>query len=318
MTAEQQRSSPGRSQGPSDRDLDRAGPPVAGGREVRIGLFVLVGLLSTVIVLFLLTDPATFRGRYMVQTEVDDALGVRRGDPVQMRGVNIGRVHDFHLREGRVIITLEIEGRWDIPEDSRTRLTGIGLLGGRTVEVIPGESATYLSAGGRMPGESPEGVLELADVMGAELREVLGQVRRLLSDTTVDHLQASAGELERALSSAALTAEEQRDELRNLTRSLSRSAARVEEITAAVEVEGTLARADSTIAELRAAGANLNRASSTLEVLMDRVERGEGTLGQLSTNDELYRNVSDAAAAISRLAQDVQENPGRYIRLRIF
>jgi len=92
----------------------------------------------------------------------------------------------------------------------------------------------------------------------------------------------------------------------------------VEEITAAVEVEGTLARADSTIAELRAAGANLNRASSTLEVLMDRVERGEGTLGQLSTNDELYRNVSDAAAAISRLAQDVQENPGRYIRLRIF
>jgi phospholipid/cholesterol/gamma-HCH transport system substrate-binding protein len=317
MTTEQP--TPGAStRGPSDRDLDRAGPPAAGGREVRIGIFVLIGILSTLMLLFLLTDPATFRGRYMVVTQVDDAGGVRRGDPVQMMGVNIGRVHDFGLRDGRVDITLEVDGRWNIPADSRTRLTGVGLLGGRTVEVLPGTAEAYLRPGDTMPGESGEGMMELADILGTELREALTQVRALLSDTTVAAVQESVVEMERLLTAMTGIAEEQRGELLGLSRSLSRSAARVEEITGAIEVEGTLARADSTVAELRAAGENLGRATASLEEILARLERGEGTLGQLSTNDELYRNLSDAAEAITFLARDVQQNPGRYIRLRIF
>ena len=317
MTAEREKSSRS-DRGPTDEQLDRAGPRAAGGREVRIGIFVLIGVFSTLMVLFLMTDPATFRGRYMVVTEVDDAGGVRKGDPVQMKGVNIGRVHDFHLRDGRVAITLELEGRWEIPDDSRSRVAGMGLLGGRTIEIVPGDSPNMLEPNGMIPGEAAEGITELAGTMGAELLEVLEQVRTLFADTTVAALQASAADLERLLSTTAATAEEQRDELRNLSRSLSRSAARVEEITAGVEIEGTLARADSTVAELRVAGENLSRATSSLELILQRLERGEGTLGQLSTNDELYRNVNEAAASINLLAQDIRENPGRYIRLRIF
>lgn len=307
-----------RSNGPSEQELERATPRSAGGREVRIGLFVLIGVVSALVVLFLMTDPATFRGRYMVVTEVDDAGGVRRGDPVQMRGVNVGRVHDFALRDGRVHITLELEGRWEIPVDSRTRVAGMGLLGGRTIEILPGESDEALRAGGRIVGESEGGMSELAEVLGTDLMEVLEQVRSVLADSTVEALQASARDLERLLSTTAATAEEQRDQLRTLSASLSRSAARVEEITATVEIEQTLARADSTVAELRVASANLSRATATLETILGRLERGEGTLGQLSRNDELYRNVTSAAEAIDLLARDIRENPGRYIRLRIF
>ena len=109
---------------PSDRELDRVTPRMTGGREIRIGVFVLLGGLAFGAVLFLMTDPATFRGRYMVATEVIDAGGIRRGDPVQMRGVNIGRVHQFDLTASGVLITLEIEGQWGIPEDSHAVLGG--------------------------------------------------------------------------------------------------------------------------------------------------------------------------------------------------
>jgi hypothetical protein len=170
MTAEQRASSPHR--GPSDHELDRAGPATAGGREVRIGIFVLLGILSTLTVLFLLTDPATFRGRYMIFTQVDDAGGLRKGDPVQMRGVNIGRVHDFTLENRRVLITLELEGRWDVPQDSHTRIAGMGLLGGRTIEVVPGEidSEGNISAcvegGCRSPSSFPHRIIPSVDRTG--------------------------------------------------------------------------------------------------------------------------------------------------------
>ena len=59
-------------------------PQQQGAREVRVGLFVLVGAAALVALMFFLTDPATFRGRYKIQTEVENALGLRKGDPVQM------------------------------------------------------------------------------------------------------------------------------------------------------------------------------------------------------------------------------------------
>ena len=95
---------------PTGPELERITPPLAGGSEIRAGVFVLLGVLAFAAVLFIMTDPAAFRGRYMVLTEVQSAEGIRRGDPVQMRGVNIGRVHQFDLSPAGVIVTLEIEG----------------------------------------------------------------------------------------------------------------------------------------------------------------------------------------------------------------
>ncbi len=304
--------------GPSTEELRKATPSVAGGREIRIGVFVLVGALATLILLFLLTDPATFRGRYVITTELEDAGGVRAGDPVQMRGVNIGRVRSFEMRPPGVAILLEINGQWDIPTDSHARLAGVGLLGGRTVEIVPGDSPQSLPAGAVIPGDAADGLLELADTLGDDAIAIARGMRDLLSDTTIAHLQSSASEMDQFLAILTRAAEEQQEELRRLSRTLSSSAERVDDALARGDLERALARTDSTLAILQEAGGSLDRATRSLEVVLQRVEEGEGTLGQLSTNDELYQNLNGAAQAILELAEDVQENPSRYIRLRLF
>lgn len=304
--------------GPSTEELRKATPSVAGGREIRIGVFVLVGALATLILLFLLTDPATFRGRYVITTELEDAGGVRAGDPVQMRGVNIGRVRSFEMRPPGVAIILEINGQWDIPTDSHARLAGVGLLGGRTVEIVPGDSPQSLPAGAVIPGDAADGLLELADTLGDDAIAIARGMRDLLSDTTIAHLQSSASEMDQFLAILTRAAEEQQEELRRLSRTLSSSAERVDDALARGDLERALARTDSTLAILQEAGGSLDRATRSLEVVLQRVEEGEGTLGQLSTNDELYQNLNGAAQAILELAEDVQENPSRYIRLRLF
>ena len=93
---------------------ERPLPPVprAPGRysEVWVGLFVIAGVLAAWFVLATLTEPALFRGRYIVKTNVPNAAGIRKGDPVQMHGVNIGRVLGFGIRAEGVELRLEIEG----------------------------------------------------------------------------------------------------------------------------------------------------------------------------------------------------------------
>jgi phospholipid/cholesterol/gamma-HCH transport system substrate-binding protein len=303
---------------PSRQELERATPPAAGGREVRVGIFVILGILGVLTVLFLLTDPGTFRGRYDLVTVVDNAGGVRKGDPVQMRGVNIGRVRDFDLEGDAVAIRLEINGQWQVPEDSRSRLAGVGILGGRTVEILPGNASTYLSGGDRLPGESSSDLGDLAAVIGAEAEEILDRVRMVLADSTVEAMQGTAIEARQVVSELAELVRTQRAELEATMGSVRRSAEGVESLATAPEVERTLARADSAMARLNDAGARLEEVSTSLAVVVGRMERGEGTLGLLSTDEALYRNLTGASSSLEALLEDIRENPGRYIRLRIF
>jgi len=53
---------------------------------------VLAGLAAILVTLGVMTDAAMFRGRYIITTNVPNASGIRKGDPVQMHGVNIGRI----------------------------------------------------------------------------------------------------------------------------------------------------------------------------------------------------------------------------------
>jgi phospholipid/cholesterol/gamma-HCH transport system substrate-binding protein len=302
----------------TERELERVTPPAAGSREVRVGIFVILGIFGVLGLLFLLTDPGTFRGRYNLVTEVENAGGVRKGDPVQMRGVNIGRVHDFDLVDDGVVIVLEINGQWRVPADSRSRLAGVGLLGGRTVEILPGTSEASLPAGASLPGEATSDLSDLASVIGTEAEEILDRMRSLLDDTTVEALRGTAADARRLAQDLTEVVEEQRAELAAALASVRRSAEGVEEVATSPELARSLARADSTLARLNLAGARLDEVSTSLSVVVSRIERGEGTLGLLSTDETLYRNLVGASASLEALLEDVRENPGRYVRLRIF
>ena len=84
------------------------------------------------------------------------------------------------------------------------------------------------------------------------------------------------------------------------------------------DIANAIARADSAMATLVATGESLEAATSSLSVILERVERGEGTLGRLSTDETLYVSLNDAAASLNSLLMDLQANPNKYINISIF
>jgi phospholipid/cholesterol/gamma-HCH transport system substrate-binding protein len=70
---------------------------------------------------------------------------------------------------------------------------------------------------------------------------------------------------------------------------------------------------------------SLGRASRSIESVLGRMERGEGTLGRLSKDDALYLKASRAldqasraAEELARLGEDVRRHPERYVKLSLF
>ncbi len=303
--------------GPSDQEIGSAVPQASGAHEVRVGIFVLLAIAAFVVVLFMMTDPAALRGRYKVSTVVDNALGIRRGDPVQMRGVNIGRVHRFGLRDDSVEIVLEVDGEWEIPADSRTRLTSAGLLGGMTVEVVPGQAAEPVPDGTLIPGSGgAPPLMETAGALAGDAQAVLGRINQALSEHTVVGIEESVTDLRNLLGTLSSMAATQSRQIDALTSSLQRSAASVEEATP--DLQNTLARADSAMIGLNRVSAQMSDAAGSLDIILTRIERGEGSMGRLLNDDSLYVAVTRAAESIEALTSDLRENPGRYIKISVF
>ena len=306
----------------SEQEILAVTPRSSGGKEAQVGVFVLTGLITFIIVLFWMTDPATFRGRYMLVTEVTNAGGVRSGDPIQMRGVNVGRVHGFEMIENsRVLITMEIEGEWDIPVGSETRMGEAGLFGGRVLEIEQGAGPGNYAAFDTIPGESAvgSGLLSSVDDLGIQAGDVLAQIDAMLSEEMVGTVQGSAAELQSLLFELSAMTREQRGALSDLTTSLASAAEGLEAASeSGPDIARAIARADSAMAALADTGESLDAATASLTVILDRMERGEGTLGRLSTDETLYVSLNDAAASLTSLLADLQANPNKYINISIF
>ena len=309
--------------GVSAEQAEEAVPEQAGRRQVRIGIFVLAGLIATIYLLFLLTDPATFRGRYQVATTVDNVMGLRKGDPVQMRGVTIGQVHDFELGgQGEdVVIILEVEGEWLIPEGSTTQLVTPGLMAPRTVEILPGPGPGTIDRDGTMPGVAVKGLLDDTETLGEKGQIALDRIAELLSPKNLDAFGGSAEGLNTLLSELSDLVESEKDNVKELMESLDSAADGLGEVTGPEfreDLTSLVAGADSLMGRLNGTSESIEGAVASFEAILARLENGEGTLGQLLLNDTLFTNLAAAAESVRLLMDDLRENPGRYINVSIF
>lgn len=309
----------------STEKLPVAPPRPGRHREAWVGLFVVAGILATVILLAVMTDAALFRGRYIVTTSVPQAGGIRKGDPVQMRGVNIGRVLGFSIGKENVDIRLEIEGEYGVPKDSKVELKSAGLLGGTVADVLPGSSPERARGGDVLQGHIGPGMFDQVNELAGQADKVAAKMQNILTDDTVQDIKGTALHARTSLDELQQILKEQRGQLRQLTASLRNSSAQLDKATSGPELERAVKRLDELTAKMDTTLGTLDRSSKSLESVLGRMERGEGTLGKLSKDDALYnnaleatQNLSKSSAELQKLVADLQANPKKYINLKIF
>jgi len=161
-------------------------------------------------------------------------------------------------------------------------------------------------------------VLESAGGIAGDAGEVLERIRAVLSDSSIAAASEAVSSLRDVLSDLSLLTEGQAEELRTLTGSLRRSARNVEGITGADEWRRTLASAEAALAVLDRTSADLAASVASLNGILGRMDRGEGTLGRLLTDESLYESLTATAESLRDKLADVKANPGRYLKIEIF
>lgn len=111
-----------------------------------------VVLAAAAIFLLFAAQVATVKSTsgYAVSATFTKVGGLERGSDVRISGISVGTVTNQELdpKTFQAKVTLSIDSNVALPADTEAAIVGDGLLGGKYVNLVPGQAAEKVKAGG--------------------------------------------------------------------------------------------------------------------------------------------------------------------------
>ncbi len=100
--------------------------------------------------------------------------------------------------------------------------------------------------------------------------------------------------------------------------SLNRVMSRLDTLLGNANVKTAGLRVDTLTANLQRLTGQLSQSTETLNLLLAKINRGEGTLGKLASDTVLYGDLHKTLESLTSLLNDLRERPGRYLTVKVF
>jgi phospholipid/cholesterol/gamma-HCH transport system substrate-binding protein len=292
--------------------------------EIRVGLVVVIAAAILLSSLLWIKGFRINRHRYEVPIIFSTVGGLTAGDPVQVAGVEKGKVQDIQLRASDVQVTISLESDVRLSEDAEISIQNVGLMGEKFVAIDPGNSPQPLPTDQPIFGQYKAG---MAEVMG-ETEELLRQISGVAAtiQETIGNPEARVSiqeSLENIRKFSSVLADLLDQEGGDLTMALKdlRTASRgfrelVEDNQS--QMDSTMDRFHQASIDLEQLTQQLTEISATFKRMADKIERGEGSLGEFVHDETLYSDIKNTVKSLDELILDIKENPDRYIHLELF
>jgi phospholipid/cholesterol/gamma-HCH transport system substrate-binding protein len=158
----------------------------AGSRNVKVGAFVLAGLLLLGLVVFLLgQERSLFSPRVTFHTSFGDVGGLKVGAPVRLGGIDIGQVAGIRYSSSDPSDSTIYVDFWvtsaaasRVRTDAKARIATKGLLGDKMLEVTVGVNEAAVSPGAEVPSEPGIDVMGRVTGMADRAEVVMDNIAR--------------------------------------------------------------------------------------------------------------------------------------------
>ncbi len=311
-------------------------------REFKVGLTAIVAL----VLLYwgfnflkgknLFSDEKVF---YAVYSKVDGLTAAR---PVLINGFKVGQVKDVYFHpdnSGRLMVAMNITSDFRISENSIASIHSTDLLGEKSIELLLGDSPEPAKNGDTLASnikltlteEVNQQVAPLkskAEKLFASMDTVLTLVSGFLNEDTKDNfletfnsVRRSFQKLEHTVTTVDETVTATQDDLETTIGNIAKITTNLEENSENLSriFENVNAISDS-LSRVRFAETftSLTNALQSAEEVMRKIDQGEGSLGKLINDDQLYHNLEDASRQLDLLLLDIKYNPKRYLNFSVF
>jgi phospholipid/cholesterol/gamma-HCH transport system substrate-binding protein len=297
-------------------------------REVKTGILVLVGILAVIMGFSYLKSSSIFDKSRTFYAVYDHVGGLQSGTQVSLNGLVVGNVTSIRFKDGsgKLLVTFIVNNDFEFSENSKVELFDTGIIGGKGLQIIPAfDGAPNALPGDTLVSSSRPGLTELVQQKLTPLQmslestftdadTLLTNINSILDDRTKRELQESIAGLNQLIGTFQGSASKLNALMEENGGQLDSTLKNVNTITTNFsKISDSLANAG-----LGKTMTNLQSTVSSLNQVLGKIERGEGTLGKMANDEELYNNLTEVSRELDLLLQDFRLNPKRYVNVSVF
>ncbi len=311
-------------------------------KETRIGIIFITAALILFWGFNFLKGQDVFIKERVFYAQYFDVSGLAKADPVFINGLRAGQVKNLYLNpnnSGKIMVVIQITKDFPLPQNSIAKIISTDLMGTKAISLFIGDVPELLVDGDTI-NTSIESTLQeqmeqtigplknKAENLLSSLDDIISDLQTILNSETSKNIKSSLSHLEKSLinvesvtgSFDSLVSQEKNkiqkilDNAESITLNLRNNNDHLTAILSNFhEISDSLAGA-----ELASTIHNANNAMADFSLILDKMNRGEGSMGMLLNNDSLYIELEKSARDLNLLLEDVRENPKKYVKLSLF
>jgi phospholipid/cholesterol/gamma-HCH transport system substrate-binding protein len=303
--------------------------------EVKVGIVAFLTILVFIWLYNFLKGKEYFKRTAYYYSIYDKIGGLAESSPVEINGFKVGVVQSIELlnpERDKILVTFSVGKDFRLPINTVAEIVPVSLIAGMKVQFVYGDGPGTYSYGDTIPGRFPESLIarletELLPVK-ERITELINSIDSVVSSINdimdpgfkknlngiVDNLNSTTESFDRIIGSKETELKTSLDNLTRFSQMLSDNSSNMSSTFSNLEaISDTLAAADIYNTVL-----NLKSGLEKTALLLENLNEGKGSAGQLLTNDSLYANLTNSLESLNELLKDMKANPKRYVHFSIF
>jgi phospholipid/cholesterol/gamma-HCH transport system substrate-binding protein len=312
-------------------------------KEIKVGVFAFLGIAVFVLGYNFLKGYDLFKTSntyFVVYKNVD---GIVKSTQITINGLMVGQITDITmLNKGdasKILVTMMVSSDIKLPKQSKATIISTDLLGTKVISLTLSNNAEFLVNNDTLTSGIEESLTSAISGIVSPLKDKSEKVL-----VTLDHVLKSMNEIFDSSGTQKL-ANGINDfsgimlHVKNITGRMDELSAsendKVKEMfTSAESIMRNLKNSNEVITKtlknisqisdslaasnLAATINNTNKVMSEFAVTIEKINKGEGSLGKLANDQQLYDNLNRSSTELTALMKDMQDYPGRYFAVSVF
>jgi phospholipid/cholesterol/gamma-HCH transport system substrate-binding protein len=303
-------------------------------KEFKIGLFAIICIMALVYGINylkgvnILSDNRNFYAIY------ENIGGLQVGSSVLVNGYKVGIVSDIDMlteQNQNLLITISLNKEFDMATNTICKIVNLDLMGSKGIALVLGDNEELIVIGdtlisgieGSLQEEVNAQILPLknkAEELISSIDSVMTIVTVVLNKNTRDNLRNSLSSLDKTFELMSKT-------MIKIDSMVDLNDERISKVV--YNLESITSNFESSNGEIKNILTNFSSISDSLSnsdfvtVLQNisditsKINNGEGSIGLLLKDDEIYVNFEKSTRELALLLEDIKKYPSRYVNFSI-
>jgi phospholipid/cholesterol/gamma-HCH transport system substrate-binding protein len=309
--------------------------------ETRVGIFTIVALTILILGYNFLKGISLFNSPHIFYAYYDKLDGLAESNPVLLYGYKVGKVEKITITNQKsrfILVQFTVKKEVIIPSDTKAKIFSVDLLGAKAIELKLGIDKKNAKSSDTLAGEIEQGLIESVSSIIEPIKQktvsLLTSIDNVMNDFQIYLGKGGKKDLSATMEGIKYTFVNLQNTTSTLDHFMTSETARLHLILGHIDnlastLDNNKDDLDKLISNLGSISDSLKAAhvekvirdlaSTIIEIdtIAQKINRGQGTLGELVNNDKLYNNLESTSRNLDALLIDFKENPRRYINLSL-